>query len=84
MSRKRVNPIPKIVKIFGSNIKLIRVEKKLTQLDLAVLMNLDPETIRRYEKGIQEPKLSVIVKFSEVLQVSLEEIINYIDNEIDD
>lgn len=76
MPRKRKNPIPAIVIEFGKKIKQLRLERKMSQMDVGASMGIDRENIRKYEKGIQEPKLSTVVKFAEVFAVTFDELLN--------
>lgn len=69
MSRKRKNPIPEVVVLFGKRIKELRLERKMSQMDVGAALGIDRENIRKYEKGLQEPKLSTIVKFAELFEV---------------
>jgi len=55
---------------FGKRIKELRIERQLSQMDVGAALGIDRENIRKYEKGLQEPKLSTIVKFAKVFNVS--------------
>mgnify|MGYP000560198744 CR=1 FL=1 len=76
MARKRKTPIPDIVIIFGKRIKELRIERKLSQMDVGAALNIDRENIRKYEKGIQEPKLSIVLKFAELFEITVDEMLN--------
>lgn len=76
MSRTRKNPIPEIVVLFGKRIKELRLERKMSQMDVGAALGIDRENIRKYEKGLQEPKLSTIVKFAELFEVDFEKLIS--------
>lgn len=75
MPRKRKNPIPEVVVLFGKRIKELRLERKMSQMDVGAALGIDRENIRKYEKGLQEPKLSTIVKFAELFEVDLNELL---------
>ncbi|GAB5398981.1 MAG: hypothetical protein Aureis2KO_05660 [Aureisphaera sp.] len=75
MSRSRKTPIPKEVINFGKRIKKLRLERKMSQMDLGAALNIDRENVRKYEKGLQEPKLSTIIKFAKVFNVSFDELL---------
>ena len=70
MPRKRKSPMPDEVIKFGKRIKELRIERQLSQMDVGAALGIDRENIRKYEKGLQEPKLSTIVKFAKVFNVS--------------
>lgn len=59
----------------GENIKYHRKARKLTQKQLAELINKKEITIRRYEKGDIEPPISVINDIAEALMVSTSDLI---------
>ena len=75
MSRTRKNPIPEVVILFGRRIKELRLERKMSQMDVGAALGIDRENIRKYEKGLQEPKLSTIVKFAELFEVDFNDLI---------
>lgn len=55
----------------GKRIKFLRNEKNMTQMDVAVLINIDPSAVRRYEKGRVEMGFTMLMKFAEALEVSV-------------
>ena len=77
MSRTRKTPIPEEVIKFGKRIKELRLERKLSQMDVGAALNIDRENIRKYERGLQEPKLSTVIKFAEVFKVSFDELFDF-------
>ena len=73
--RTRKTPIhPSVIK-FGKRIKKLRLERKMSQMDVGAALNIDRENVRKYEKGLQEPKLSTVIKFAEVFKVSFDELL---------
>ncbi len=77
MPRKRKTPIPEVVIKFGKRVKQLRLERKMSQMDLGAALNIDRENVRKYEKGLQEPKLSTVVKFAEVFEVSFDDLLDF-------
>ncbi|MEM6816524.1 MAG: helix-turn-helix transcriptional regulator [Bacteroidota bacterium] len=77
MPRVRKNPIPEEVIKFGKRIKELRLKRKMSQMDVGAAMNIDRENVRKYEKGLQEPKLSTVMKFAEVFGVTYDELLNF-------
>ena len=75
MSRLRKNPIPEVVVLFGKSIKQLRLDSKMSQMDVGAALGIDRENIRKYEKGLQEPKLSTIVKFAELFEVDFNDLL---------
>ncbi len=54
----------------GQRIKALRVEKKMSQKELAELLGVSPSTIGMYEQGRRNPDGNKIVKLCEVFSVS--------------
>lgn len=61
--------------IFGKNLKKVRLSKNLTQLQLALELDLDTTTISKYEKGSRCPSLKLADKIANVLDVKLSQLI---------
>lgn len=55
-------------------IKNLRVEKGMTQQELADLVNVRRETIVRLENGNYNPALSLAVDIARVFEIAIEEI----------
>ena len=55
-------------------IKNLRVEKGMTQQELADLVNVRRETIVRLENGNYNPTLSLAVDIARVFEIDIEEI----------
>lgn len=77
MPRTRKNPVPEEVIKFGKRIKELRLKRNLSQMDVGAALNIDRENIRKYEKGLQEPKLSTVIKFAKVLGVTYNDLLNF-------
>jgi transcriptional regulator with XRE-family HTH domain len=75
MPRKRKTPIPLVVINFGKKIKELRIERKMSQMDVGAALNIDRENVRKYEKGLQEPKLSTVIKFAKIFEISFNELL---------
>ncbi|EZH72436.1 hypothetical protein ATO12_23595 [Aquimarina atlantica] len=78
MGRNRVKPMPQSVKNFGIKIKELRQQRNMSQMDVGAALGIDRENIRKYEKGIQEPRLSIVIKFAAVFNVSFNELFDFI------
>ena len=56
-------------------IKLARIKKDLTQKQLGDLVGVSPATINRIELGKQSIKLDILKKIADILEVSINELI---------
>ena len=81
MSRTRKKPLPEEVLKFGEKIKSLRVQHKMTQMDVGAALGIDKENVRKYEKGLQEPKLSTVIKFAKVFKITFDELLDFIESE---
>ena len=52
-------------------LKLIRKERKLNQLKVAMDLNISREALSHYENGKREPPLSLLVAMSKYFNVSI-------------
>ncbi|SHH75111.1 DNA-binding transcriptional regulator, XRE-family HTH domain [Sporobacter termitidis DSM 10068] len=67
-----------IVKIVGERIKYHRLEKSLSQEQLALMAGLSPTSIGKLERGQKNPSLLSLEKILNALEVSFEEFFKYI------
>ncbi len=59
-----------VIMTFGEKLKKKRIERCLTQNDLANKIHVSPSTISLYESDEREPTLSTLVAIANALQVS--------------
>ena len=64
----------KMSRLKATYIKNLRVEKGMTQQELADLVNVRRETIVRLENGNYNPTLSLAVDIARVFEIAIEEI----------
>lgn len=65
------------LKDVGKNIKKIRKEKKMTQLDLAMKCNTDVRKIGGTERGQYDFRISSIMVIANGLDINAEELIDF-------
>lgn len=64
-------PLKKILKIIGLNIKSLRKEKEISQIDLAHRANISPTTLNEIESRChRDIRLSTLVAIAQSLNVS--------------
>ncbi len=59
---------------FSNNLSAKRIQKGLSQKDMAEAIGVARPTYSLYEKGSREPNISKIVKIAEVLNVSVDDL----------
>lgn len=62
---------------FGHNIKKIRREKGLTQIDVSSNMNRDQQSLQRVESGRVNPSLLYLIDLAEALDITLSDLMNF-------
>ena len=60
---------------FAKNLKRFRKQKNLTQVELGKMLNYGSTAIANYESGRNEPSLDVLIKLSEILDVSTDDLL---------
>lgn len=60
---------------FTENLKFLRIQKGLTQDELAKKMDKDYSTIGKWELGQRNPIMSDIIKLSEIFNVSVQDLV---------
>ena len=53
-------------------LKQIRKERRLTQLKVAMDLNISREALSHYENGKREPSIDMLIKMSEYFNVSID------------
>jgi len=61
-------------------LKEIRKRKKLTQVKVAMDLNMSQNTVSRYENGEREPGVTELIKFADYYGVSVDYILNRTNN----
>lgn len=51
---------------FAENLKNLRITAKLTQGQLAKLLNVDQRTVSAWEKGVCEPSFAILLQLCEI------------------
>jgi len=67
------------LKQFGTEIKTVRKSKKITQLQLASLCDIDIRTIQRIEKGEFNPSIRVLIRIANAFEMSLSNLIKQVE-----
>ncbi len=68
--------------VLGKKIKKYREAKNHTQAEIAEFLGISPATVSKYEAGTLEPNIESIKKFSELFQVSTDELLKDDDFDI--
>ena len=67
---------------FGKRLKELRQTAKITQSDLADKLNLHPQTVSKWERGLSEPDIAQLGELAAALGISLEKLLGREEAEI--
>ena len=62
------------------NLKKVRKEKGISQLKLAMELNMSQNTISRYETGEREPGINELVKIADYFNISIDYLLERTQN----
>lgn len=57
----------------------LRIEKELTQSQLAEKLNVDFRTISNWEKGVRKPDIDTLVEIADYFDISVDYLLGRID-----
>lgn len=60
---------------FAQNLRFLRQQRRLSEADLALSLDLWEDTIKRYEQGRAEPALDVLLNISDALAIPLDHLL---------
>lgn len=69
--------------MLGEKIKLYRENKKMTQNDVADILDVSPATISKYESGTLEPNIESLKRLAELFEISIDELLTDDDEKFD-
>lgn len=61
---------------FGIILKKLRHSKGITQEQLAEMLQITPSSITMYESGVRNPSIKILLKLSNLFNISIDELIN--------
>lgn len=70
-----ITPNKKILKIFGANLRSLRMQKGLSQRALSAICNIDNGEISRMENGEINVTLNTIAQLADALEVSFSDLL---------
>ena len=72
-----------LLKYFSKQIILRRTQEKISQMQLAEMVDCHLNTINNIETCRHDPTFEMAVKISKVLKISLDKMVDYVLQEID-
>jgi transcriptional regulator with XRE-family HTH domain len=71
----KIDDTDQLLLSLGKLVAKLRKRKNLTQAQLAELIQVEPETISRLERGVAAPSIPRVVSLAEALGVSVSELL---------
>ena len=62
--------------MLGDKIKIYREKKRMTQNEVADILNVSPATISKYESGALEPNIESLKRLAELFEISIDELLS--------
>jgi len=62
--------------MLGDKIKIYREKKRMTQNEVADMLNVSPATISKYESGALEPNIESLKRLAELFEISIDELLS--------
>ena len=59
----------------NSMLKRLRKQKRITQFQLAEALNISQTSVSKYERGVCQPDLNVVVLMSDYFGISVDELV---------
>ena len=69
--------------MLGDKIKLYRENKKMTQNEIANILDVSPATVSKYESGALEPNIESLKRLAELFEISIDELLNDAEDKFD-
>lgn len=60
---------------FGSNLKNLRNQANLSQMDIAKKLNVSYKSVSHWESGYSEPSIDILMQLKEIFEVSYDDLI---------
>ena len=64
---------------FSKNLKELRIEKGLSQQELAQILNVTQSTVAKWESGDREPNFSILIQVAKFFEVSTDTLLGIKD-----
>ena len=66
--------------MFAQRLRELRIEKDLSQKELADVLDISNRTISMYETGNSEPNVDILVKLSKFFEVTSDYLVGFVDD----
>lgn len=70
-----------ILKIIGSNLRGIRERRNISADEIAEMMGISPDAVRKYERGERDPGIARLIEARNSLHVSMQTMLSGLDED---
>jgi transcriptional regulator with XRE-family HTH domain len=63
--------------LIGQNLAYLRKNRKLTQVELADMLNVSHQAVSKWERGISLPDIEMLATLSKIYSTSIDELLNH-------
>ncbi len=63
-----------LMNTFSQILKKLRVEQKLSQIELSKKLNVSTKSISHWETGYTEPSITQLIQLADIFDISLDEL----------
>ena len=75
------NSFSDVFKKIGLKVKILRIERKISQQDLAAACNFEKSNLARIESGRTNPTVATLLKICQALEVPIAQLFDFKDVE---
>jgi len=61
----------------SESLKSARQKNKMTQTKLAEMLNISPQSVSKWEKGLSEPSVGDIIKLADIFNMSIDDLLGH-------
>ena len=61
----------------SESLKMARQKSKMTQAKLANMLNISPQSISKWEKGLSEPSIGDVMKLADIFDMSIDDLLGH-------
>ncbi len=58
-----------------TKLKMLRIHKKLSQRGLSEALHISQTSVSKYERGVCEPDINMLIKISDFFEISIDELV---------
>lgn len=77
------NKLPGLEHVIGTTLRILRLQKGLTQEDLAIKAGLDRDFLSRLERGDRRPSVTTLFLLARALEMKTSDVVRAIEHQLE-